>query len=62
MKECNLDCDAQHEGYCIFNELYPGVDFDPEECTAKTNDDLVTQEEFESIYACKLKEKAPCSL
>lgn len=50
MKKCNLNCELQHEGYCCFNDLYPDVDFNPEDCDAKTDDDLITQEEFE----CKL--------
>lgn len=50
MKKCNLNCESQHEGYCCFNDLYPDVDFNPEDCDAKTDDDLITQEEFE----CKL--------
>jgi len=38
MKECNLNCALQHEGYCSW---------DMGECTAKTNDDLMTEEEYD---------------
>jgi hypothetical protein len=40
MKKCNLsNCDAEHEGYCILNL---------KECNAKSDDDLITEDEFEN--------------
>jgi hypothetical protein len=45
MKECHLDrCALNHEGYCKFE------DFD---CDAKTDADLITEEEFEKQFGCK---------
>lgn len=58
MKECNLNCYAQHEGYCCFNELCPHIDFDPNDCDAETNEDLVTRDEFESLYECNVLNQA----
>lgn len=42
MKECNLDCSLQHEGYCTL-EIQYGIN--PETCKAKTNEDLEEIEE-----------------
>jgi len=39
MKECNLDCALQHEGYCSW---------DLKECKATKDSDLMTEEEYES--------------
>ncbi len=36
-KECQLDCEYQHEGFCI--AYTDGIN--PDICKAKTNDDLV---------------------
>ena len=45
MKECKLDrCFLNHEGYCSLE------DFD---CDAETDDDLITEEEFEKRFGCK---------
>lgn len=44
MKKCNLDCEYQHEGCCIGDLCIEG--FNPDECTAKTNDDLISPEEL----------------
>ena len=38
MKQCNLsNCDAEHEGICT-HDLY--------ECNAKSDDDLITEDEY----------------
>lgn len=37
MKECNLDCYCQHEGFCTLKEMY---NINPNVCKAKTDDDL----------------------
>lgn len=42
MKECLLNCAFQHEGFCIGLEN----GFNPKNCKAKTDDDLVTEEEY----------------
>ena len=47
MKRCNLDCEYQHEGYCIGDLCISGLE--PEKCTAKTNDDLMFYDELEEI-------------
>ena len=39
MKECLLDCDLQHEGYCS-EEITS--------CKAKSNNDLMTEEDYEN--------------
>ena len=39
LKECNLDCDLQHEGCCTREDI---------DCTAKTDSDLMTEEEYET--------------
>ena len=38
MKECNLDCALQHEGYCTREDIV---------CTAKTDSDLMTEKEYD---------------
>jgi len=39
MKKCKLsNCDAEHEGYCTL---------DLEECNAKTDNDLITENEYD---------------
>ena len=46
MKECDLsNCEAEHEGYCVL---------DLKECNAKSDKDLITEEEYNKI---KLEEK-----
>ena len=47
LKECNLDCEFSHEGYCIADTQIKG--FNPFECTAKTDKDLISEEEFDEI-------------
>ena len=42
MKECNLECDLQHEGFCASKEY----GFNPESCKAKYDNDLMTEEEY----------------
>jgi len=44
MKKCNLDCEYQHEGYCIADVV---IGLNPNECTAKTNNDLISPDELE---------------
>jgi len=45
MKECNLKrCGLNHEGHCKFE------DFD---CDAETDDDLITEEEYEKRFGHK---------
>ena len=44
MKKCNLDCYVQHEGFCALKEIYG---LEPKICKAKTDADLITEEEFE---------------
>jgi len=41
LKECNLDCECQHEGHCTIEAIYPESGLKPGDCTAKTNADLV---------------------
>jgi len=49
MRKCNLyNCIANHEGCCIFDD-----DF---RCDAETEDDLITEEEFEKEFGCSYKE------
>ena len=38
MKECNLDCALQHEGYCTREDI---------DCTAKVDADLMTEKEYD---------------
>jgi len=38
MKKCNLECDLQLEGCCTREDI---------DCTAKTNDDLMTEKEYD---------------
>ena len=45
MKECNLECALQHEGYCTREDI---------DCTAKTDGDLMTEEEYEKTLKEKL--------
>jgi len=46
MKECNCnECEGYQEGYCIMDILYPG--YNPNDCDAKSNADLMTEEEYE---------------
>lgn len=47
MKSCNLDCEFQEEGICIGNLILKN--FNPDECKAKTNDDLLSWEECEEL-------------
>jgi len=47
MKKCNLGCEYQHEGYCIADLCIK--DFNPNECQAKTNDDLMSIDELEEL-------------
>lgn len=45
MKECNLHlCYMNQEGYCKFENF---------DCDAETDDDLITEEEFEKRFGCK---------
>jgi len=47
LKECNLDCEYQHEGYCIVDLCIK--DFNTNDCKAKTNDDLLSYDELEEM-------------
>ena len=47
MKKCNLDCEYQHEGYCIADLCIEN--FNPTECLAKTYDDLISIDELEEL-------------
>ena len=47
MKECNLDCEYQLEGYCIADLCIEG--FNPDDCQAKSNDDLMSIDELEEL-------------
>ena len=41
MRKCNLsNCAAEHEGYCIL---------DLKKCNAKTDKDLLTEDEYEQL-------------
>lgn len=51
MKNCNLDCEYQHEGCCIADLCIEG--FKPEDCKAKTNDDLMSYDELEDLGIAK---------
>ena len=45
MKECNCnECEGYQEGYCVMDVYYKG--FNPEDCKAKSNSDLMTKEEY----------------
>lgn len=47
MKKCNLsNCEAEHEGYCTL---------DLKNCTAKSDKDLITEEEYN-------KQNMPCKI
>ena len=47
MKQCNLsNCDAEHEGICTH---------DLENCTAKSDDDLITEDEYDSMNQVQCK-------
>lgn len=44
MKECLLDnCAGYHEGYCCIDAIWGII---PEDCKAKTDDDLITEDEW----------------
>jgi hypothetical protein len=48
MKECNCDeCEGYQEGFCIMAVLYPG--YDPSKCDAKSNADLITEDEYNEM-------------
>ena len=47
MKECNLECDLQHEGYCTREDI---------DCTAKTDADLMTEKEYDKKKKFRLAE------
>ena len=52
MKECNCnECEGYQEGFCIMDVYYPG--FDPNTCDAKSNADLMTEEEYEESIKLK---------
>ena len=54
MKECNCnECEGYQEGYCIMDILYPG--YNPNDCDAKSNADLMTEKEY--VESIKLKDK-----
>jgi len=45
MKQCNADqCEGYHEGYCIIDLIYDLKDGFV--CDAKSNADLMTEDEF----------------
>ena len=45
LKKCNLtECECYQEGYCNIENIYPNLK--PEQCNAKTDKDLITEEEF----------------
>lgn len=45
LKSCNnTECEGCHEGCCAMETLYPG--FDPWFCSAQSNADLMTKEEY----------------
>lgn len=52
-KECLLNCEFQLEGLCS-GEAYG---FDPYKCKAKSDDDLMTEEEFEELNKTKTLRK-----
>jgi len=47
LKECHLDCECQLEGHCVIDAMYPEIGMKPEDCTAKTDDDLMDEDEYE---------------
>jgi len=48
MKECSCnECEGYQEGFCIMEVYYPG--FDSNACNAKSNGDLLIEEEFEEL-------------
>lgn len=47
MKLCNLDCEYVEEGCCIVDLCVEG--FKPEDCNAKSNDDLLSYDELEEM-------------
>ena len=53
MKKCILECEIQHEGFCT--GLVHG--FNPKDCKAKTDDDLMTEEEYDEYKKTTYKEK-----
>ena len=59
MKSCNLHCEYQHEGFCTIEEQTDGF-VKPEECHAKTDDDLETYcpdcDKIEKECVCGLEE------
>jgi hypothetical protein len=45
LKSCNCtECEGYHEGHCAMGVLYPN--FNLWSCSAKSNDDLMTKEEY----------------
>ena len=44
MRKCNLDCEAQQEGFCCSKDVW-GKDFS-ETCKAKTNEDLIDENDI----------------
>jgi len=56
MKECKCnECEGYEEGYCVIDVLYPG--FNPNNCNAKSNADLVTEEEYVESIELEVKVK-----
>lgn len=54
MKECHCDeCEGCQEGFCILDVLFPG--YDPSTCDAKSNTDLMTEEEYDEMCKSKLQ-------
>lgn len=48
MKECPCnECEGNEEGFCVMDVYYPG--YDPSKCDAKSNADLLTEEEYDEM-------------